>query len=50
MTALVAVVAESIPRLLEAAWLTVKLVTLALLAGTALAFPRPPCGRRGAGV
>ena len=39
MAALAGVVAESIPRLLEGAWLTVQLVTLALAAGTVLAVP-----------
>ena len=39
MAALAGVVADSIPRLLEGAWLTVQLVTLALAVGTALALP-----------
>ena len=39
MATLADVVADSLPRLLEGAWLTVQLVVLALAAGTALALP-----------
>ena len=39
MATLAEVVADSLPRLLEGAWLTVQLVVLALAAGTALALP-----------
>ena len=39
MATLADMVADSLPRLLEGAWLTVQLVVLALAAGTALALP-----------